>query len=95
MNQKKLPFIPAILLAVALIPGTALATPNTLPGVGPAGEDPFPPGTEWTYNSESGSLCSTTPDGETNCVNVGEGRPCPGEVEGEVEGEGSPNLTCN
>lgn len=28
---------------------------------------------------------------ETNCVNVGEGRPCPGEV----EGEGSPNLTCN
>ena len=54
------------------------------------GEDPFPPGTEWTYNSKSGSLCSTTPDSDVHCENVGEGRPCD-----EVRDEADPNLTCS
>jgi hypothetical protein len=72
-------------------PNLTCATANSIPSVGPSGEDTFPPGTEWTYNSKSGSLCSTTPDGQdVQCENVGEGRPCD-----EVRGEADPNLTCN
>jgi hypothetical protein len=88
-------FAVVILSSVALIPTSVYATVNSIPGVGPSGEDPLredplPPGTEWTYNSEIGSLCSTTSDGQTvHCVNVGEGRPCE-----EERDEAGPNFTC-
>jgi hypothetical protein len=77
--------VPAMLLSVALVSGqSAVATVQSIPGVGPSGEDPYPEDTTWTYNSESGQLCSTTPDGQTNCQYVGEGRPCE-DFEGQVE----------
>jgi hypothetical protein len=88
--MKMIIFAVAILSSVASIPTSVYATVNSTPGVGPSGEDPFPPGTEWTYNSKSGSLCSTTPDSDVHCENVGEGRPCD-----EVRDEADPSLTCS
>lgn len=83
--------VSALLVSTVIASGqSALATVQSLPGVGPSGEDPYPPGTEWTYNPRSGSLCSTTPDGQTNCVNVGEGRPCD-----EVRSMAGEPFTCN
>jgi hypothetical protein len=37
------------------------------------GEDPSPPGTDWTYNLKSGSLCSKTPNGDVHYEKMGEG----------------------
>jgi len=84
-------FVVAILSSVALIPTSVYATVNNIPDVGPSGEDTFPPGTKWTYNPKSGSVCSTTPDRETvHCEGVGEGRPCD-----KVRNETGQNLTCS
>ncbi len=74
----------AILSSIALILTSVYATVNSIPD-----EDPSPPGTDWTYNSKSGSLCSTTPNGDVHCEKVGEGRQCD-----EVRNEADPNLTC-
>ena len=57
--MKMIIFVVAILSSVALIPTSVYATVNSIPGVGPSGEDTFPPGTKWTYNLRSGSVCST------------------------------------
>ena len=48
--MKMIIFVVAILSSVALIPTSVYATVNSIPGVGPSGEDTFPPGTKWTYN---------------------------------------------
>ena len=48
--MKMIIFVVAILSSVALIPTSVYATINSIPGVGPSGEDTFPPGTKWTYN---------------------------------------------
>ena len=58
---------------------------NSIPG-----EDPSPPGTDWTYNSKSGSLWSKTPHGDVHYEKMGEGRPCD-----EVKDEVGTNLTCS
>lgn len=75
----------AILSSVALILSAVYAIVNSIPG-----EDPSPPGTDWTYNSKSGSLCSKTPNGDVHYEKMGEGRPCD-----EVKDEVGTNLTCN
>jgi hypothetical protein len=75
----------AILSSVALILSAVYAIVNSIPG-----EDSSPPGTDWTYNSKSGSLCPKTPNGDVHYEKMGEGRPCD-----EVKNEVGTNLTCN
>ena len=92
MHSKNLAVV-AALAGMFVIASLAMLTQDTManPGVGPSGEDTFPPGTKWTYNPKSGSVCSTTPDRETvRCEGVGEGRPCD-----EVRNETGQNLTCS
>jgi hypothetical protein len=84
--------VPAILLSAALVSGqSAYSTVQSLPGVGPSGEDPYQEDTTWTYNSPTGTLCATTPDGEVSCTQYEAGIPCEDFEAPEFVGQ----LECN
>jgi hypothetical protein len=40
---------------------------------------PNPEDTTWTYNSQAGTLCATTPDGEVSCTQYEAGHTIPCE----------------
>ena len=85
-----IPTVLSLALVSVTIP-TTFATPNTLPGVGPSAEDPYPEDTTWTYNSPTGTLCATTPDGEVSCIQYEAGVPCEDFEAPEFVGQ----LECN
>jgi hypothetical protein len=89
----RLLLIPTILslVLVSVTASTVFASSNTLSGVGPSTEDPYPEDTTWTYNSPTGTLCATTPDGEVSCTQYEEGIPCEDFEAPEFVGQ----LECN